>query len=356
MKPGASKTRDVTIIDVAREAGVSYATVSRVINGKDHVKPDKRERVLRAMDRLGYVANLQARSLAGGRSQVIGLLVPDLGSSYVGEIVRGIDQALHEVDYDVILYTTHRRRVKEAAYVTTISRGLADGLLLLSPSDPNLYLAALQQRSFPFVLIDHIGSTLNVPSVGVTNRQGAKDAARYLTELGHRRIGFITGRAELPASSDRLIGYKAALEETGIGVVEDLIQPGDFNQPSGYVAASTLLNLEAPPTAIFASNDLMAFGAMEAVREHGLRIPHDISIVGFDDIPQAVHVHPPLTTVRQPLFEMGRAAAEMLLDLIDRPAGMSQRLELPTELLIRDSCKTPPAIVRQGRKRRTEIA
>lgn len=342
MKPGSSKNRDITIIDVAREAGVSYTTVSRVINGKDHVRADKRERVLRAMERLGYVANQQARSLAGGRSHVIGLLVPDLGSAYIGEIVRGIDQALQDVNYDVILYTTHRRLVKESEYVTTISRGLADGLILISPTDPEMYLPALQDRNFPFVLLDHSGFNRAGPSVGVTNWQGAYDATRYLVGLGHKRIGFVTGRIDLPASTDRLAGYEAALRDAGLPVAAELIRQGDFNQPSGYGSAMTLLTLVDRPTAIFASNDLMAFGVMEAVREQGLRIAHDISVVGFDDVPQSAHVHPPLTTVRQPLVDMGRHATEMLLQRINEPKQSITRVELETKLVIRNSCQPPP--------------
>lgn len=348
MKQGSSKNRNITIIDVAREAGVSYTTVSRVINGKDHIKPDKRERVLRAMDRLGYVANQHARSLAGGRSQVIGLLVPDLGSSYIAEIVRGIDQALQPVNYDVVLYTTHRRLVKESAYVASLSRGLADGLVLISPTDPEMYLSTLQDQNFPFVLLDHTGTNLMGRSVGATNWQGAYDATRYLIDLEHRRIGFISGRPDLPASTDRLAAYQAALRDAGLSVEEGLICQGDFNQPSGYRGAMMLLALEKPPTAIFASNDLMAFGAMEAVREHGLRIGHDISVVGFDDIPQAAHVHPPLTTVRQPLFEMGRAAADMLLQHIQDPAHPFTRVELETQLVVRDSCKRYKAQTSKG--------
>lgn len=340
MQHRSPKTRNTTIIDVAREAGVSYTTVSRVINGKDHIKPDKRERVRHAMDRLGYVVNQQARSLARGRSQVIGLLVPDLGSSYVGEIVRGIDQALQPVNYDVILYTTHRQLVKESAYVTSISQGLADGLILISPTDPEMYVSSLQARNFPFVLLDHTGSNLVDRSVGVTNWRGAYDATRYLIDLGHRRIAFINGRSDLPASAERLAAYQTALRDSGLCVEEALIWQGDYGQPSGY-RSTMLLGLEKPPTAIFAANDLMAFGAMEAVREQGLRIGHDISVMGFDDIPQAAHVNPPLTTVRQPLLEMGRAAARMLLQHIADPSHPLTRIELETELVIRESCRPP---------------
>jgi LacI family transcriptional regulator len=331
---------NVTIVDVARESNVSYTTVSRVINNKDNVRPETRERVLMAMTRLGYVVDQRARSLAGGRSQVIGLLVHDLGTSYIGEIIRGIDAELAPAQYDLILYTTHRRKTKESAYVVTLTRGLADGLLLVLPRDPGSYLETLRQYRFPHVLIDHRGVDEETPAVAAANRQGAYSATEYLVELGHRRIGFITGAMDQMCAQDRLEGYRAALMDHGVDFNPELVREGNFFQSLGYVGASALLELPHPPTAIFASNDVSALGAMEAVREHGLRIPDDVSVVGFDDIPQAAHVHPPLTTVRQPLEEMGRAATRMLLERINDPQRPIERVELPTELVLRQSCQS----------------
>jgi LacI family transcriptional regulator len=328
----------VTIVDVAEEAGVSYTTVSRVINNKGSVKAETRERVLMAMTRLGYVVDQRARSLAGGRSQVIGLLVHDVGTSYIGEITRGIDAELASEQYDLLLYTTHRRKTKESAYVVTLTRGLADGLLLVLPRDPGAYLETLRLHRFPHVLIDHRGGDFKAPAVAAANWQGAYEATKYLIELQHRRIGFITGAMDQICAQDRLAGYKSALADHGITFDPELVGEGDFFQPLGYAKASTLLELPHPPTAIFASNDVSAFGVMEAVREHGLRIPEDVSILGFDDISQAAHVHPPLTTVRQPLEEMGRSATRMLLEHISDPLHPPERVELPTELVLRQSC------------------
>lgn len=331
--------RDVTIFDVADEAGVSYSTVSRVINNKDHVSPEKRERVLRAMAQLGYVANEQARSLAGGASRVVGLLVDSLNSSYMDEVIRGIDDALDAENYDLMLYTTHRRKTKESAYVTKLTRKLADGLLLILPRNAGAYLDTLWQRRFPHVLIDYLSDGQNVPSITVTNFRGACDAMDYLLSLGHRRIGFITGNMEFGCARERLEGYQATLKKHGIPIDPQLVCEGDFLQPQGYHCARRLLSLPQPPTALFVSNDMMAFGAMEAAREQGLRLPEDLSIVGFDDIPQAAHVHPALTTVRQPLEEMGRSAANLLLKYIAEPAAEVERIELPTALIIRESCQ-----------------
>lgn len=337
-------THDVTIFDVADEAGVSYSTVSRVINNKDHVSPEKRERVLRAMAQLGYVANVQARSLAGGESRVVGLLVDYLSSSYMDEIIRGIDGALDAENYDLMLYTTHRRKTKESAYVTKLTRRLADGLLLILPRNAAAYLDTLRQRQFPHVLIDYLSDGQNVPSVSTTNFRGAYDAMTYLLSLGHRRIGFITGTMEFGCARERLDGYKAALKDAGIPIDPRLVCEGDFMQPQGYLGAQQLLSLSEPPTAIFASNDMMAFGVMEVARERGLRLPGDLSIIGFDDIPQAAHVHPALTTVRQPLEEMGRSAARLLLKYIAQPNAEVERIELPTEFVIRESCQAPHTV------------
>jgi LacI family transcriptional regulator len=334
-------TGTITIMSVAAEAGVSYGTVSRVINGNVHVKPETRQRIQEAMERLGFVVNRQARSLAGGRSSIIGVLVPDLGTGYIGEIMRGIDTELGLAGYDLMLYTTHRTAAKEASYIASLAQGMVDGLLLILPRSPSDYIAALSSRRFPFVLIDHQGTGRDCAAVGATNWQGAYNATEYLINLGHRRIGFITGSMDLGAAQDRLEGYRAALRTNRLSFEPDLVYEGTFFQPDGYTGALRFLDLKNRPTAIFASNDVMAMGAMDAIRERGLQIPEDISVLGFDDIPQAVLVRPALTTVRQPLEKMARAATQMLLDMLEYPDKKKERFELPTELIVRDSCRPP---------------
>jgi LacI family transcriptional regulator len=339
-QPSPLSAQDITIYDVAREAEVSYSTVSRVINNKG-VSAQKRERVLRAMAELGYVANLQARSLAGGQSHIIGLLVHSLSVEYFDEIARGVDDELAAMQYDLMLYTTHRRKGRESAYVAKVTRKLVDGLLLVLPRNAETYLEALRHRRFPYVLVDHQGLGFDVPSVGATNWQGGYDGTSYLIELGHRRIGFITGEMTLGCARDRLAGYQQALSGAGLPLDPTLIREGNFLQPQAFTCANDLLDLAERPTAIFASNDVSAFGVMEAVRHRGLRIPEDISILGFDDIPQAAQVYPSLTTVRQPLAEMGRAAAKLLLTYIKDPDAAIQRIVLPTTLIVRQSCQSP---------------
>lgn len=337
-KKMTTPSRKITIVDVAAEAGVSFGTVSRVINNDVHVRPETRRRVLEAMERMGFVANRQARSLAGGKTDAIGLLVPDLGTGYIGEIIRGIDAELTLQERDLILYTTHRTASKEANYVANLATGMVDGLLLVLPRNPADYVGTLMQRNFPFVLIDHQGTGQDCPAVGATNWQGAYDATEHLVKLGHRRIGFITGSMDLGCAQDRLAGYRAALRTYHLPDARELIYEGDFFQQDGYAGASALLDLPHPPTAIFASNDVMAMGAMDAIRNRGLRIPDDVSVLGFDDIPQAAVVRPALTTVQQPLEKMGRVAAQMLLDSLAAAEPLVQRMELPTRLVIRDSC------------------
>lgn len=333
------KNKNITILDVARESGVSYATVSRVLSGFTFVKEATRTRVIEAADRLGYVANVQARTLAGGRSQVIGVLVPGLDNSYIGEIMRGIDDELARVNYNLMLYTTHRHHGHEASSVSTIANGLTEGLILVVPLIPTAYLAALRSRGFPHVLIDQAEPTGASSVVDSTSWQGAYDATRYLIELGHRRIGFIGGLKELSSAIERLNGYKAALADHQIPYDAALVTEGDFWQASGHLSAQKLL--PAQPTAIFAANDLMALGAMEALRDAGLRIPEDISLVGFDDIPQVSITHPKLTTVRQPLEHMGRMAVKLLLEQIENPENPARRMTLDTQLVVRDSCQPP---------------
>lgn len=331
----------VTIVEVAKKAQVSLGTVSRVINNDVHVAPETRERVSAVIQDMGYVANRQARSLKGMKTNVIGVLVPDLATSYIGEILHGIDGELALHQFELMLFTTHRAAIKEASYVANMVQGMVDGLLLVLPRSPADYTGTLSRYKFPFVLIDHQGIGKPCPAVGATNWQGGYSATEYLIKLGHKRIGFITGSMDLGCSQDRLKGYQSALRTHHVSEIPELIYEGDFSQKDGYAGASVLLDLPIPPTAIFASNDVMAMGVMDAVRNRNLRIPDDISIVGFDNINQSAMVYPPLTTVHQPLEQMGRVATQMLLGILKSPKNDVGRIELPTELIVRSSASAP---------------
>ncbi|MDX2076805.1 MAG: LacI family DNA-binding transcriptional regulator [bacterium] len=337
-----NQSNPVTIYDVAKEAGVSDATVSRVFNNKAGVKEATRTRVLNAAQKLGYVVNLQARSLAGGKLNVMGVLIPGLGNGYIVEIIRGIDQELARVDYELMIYTTHRKGNNEASYLQYVANGLTEGILLVVPLLSSEFLRALENINYPYTLIDAVDTSGRSFSVSATNWDGAYKATEYLIKLGHRRIGFITGIMELSSAKDRYDGYITALKDYHIPIDLSLIVKGDFQQDSGYMAGQKLLALPYPPTAIFASNDVMALGAMDAIRAANLRIPQDISVVGFDDIPQAVTTYPKLTTIHQPLEEMGRIGVKLLLEQIEHPENAPKNITLATHLVIRDSCQPPP--------------
>jgi len=331
----------VTIFDVAEDAGVSTATVSRVANGLPNIRGETRRRVEAAMERLGYVANLHARGLAGGKTSVIGLLVHSLESTYINQIVRGIDSAVSKRGYDLMLSTMHLRS-RNPRYIDQLFNGLVDGLIVLLAFGFEPYMAEVAERGFPIVLIDH-EPTSTAPVIKAANTTGTRAAIQHLVELGHRRIGFITGELDVASASERLDAYRSELERSGIAVDDSLVRQGNFLVESGARAASELLALDDPPTAIMASSDTEALGVMQVARARGLSIPRDLSLVGFDDIPEATFVTPSLTTVRQPLLDMGRLAAETLMDTVADPTRIPTVVELPTELIIRQSSGPAPS-------------
>jgi len=328
----------VTLAHVAEVANVSKMTVSRVLNGQPGVSDETRQRIIETVHQMGYVANAAAQTLRG-QSRVIGLVVPGLTSSYMGAVISGISQASEALDYGLMLYTQVRSSSTErsAYYASLLSNGLTDGVVLVVPYDYELLVKALKDRGIKFVIVDHHSQTEDEPAVIASNRRGVMDAMRHLLALGHRRIGFITGRMSIGCSQDRLQGYRDALAEVGLPYKEELVVEGDFERPTGFIQAQCLLESERPPTAIFASNDDMAFGAMDAIKEARLRVGTDISVIGFDDSAAAREVYPKLTTVRQPMAEMGKVAVELLVGMIEGKSTVSSRRELPTELIVRDS-------------------
>ena len=332
-----------TISDVARETGVSVSTVSRVLNGKPEVSPATVAAVEQAITRLGYVANRSAQRLAGARAGAIGLLVPTL-TDYLIEIMRGVSEVLTDAGHDMVVYSFDylHGQGKTRPYTSVLSRSAVDGLIVVLPAYMDSSFLEAYQRERPVVLIDDKSENVVYPTVGAANVDGALQATRYLLALGHRRIGFITGNRKLSAAFERIDGYCQALRDAHVPVDPALIVDGDYFQSGGRRAAAPLLALPDPPTAIFASNDEEAFGVMDAVCQLGLRVPNDVSVVGFDDVPASALVRPPLTTVRQPLRLMGKTAAEMLLNLLDGRLLTNKLVLLPTPLIVRESC-SPPA-------------
>jgi len=329
--------KSVTIHDVAKEAGVSVSTVSRVLNQKVDVAQDTQDRVLAVIDELGYTSNLAARSMRSRKKNLLGLVVPDIGFPYSIEIMKGIDRAIAESKFDLLLYTTggiHKVGTASRAqhYVSLLNNSLTDGVIIVASAAADFVTDA------PIVSVDPHVINPNYPSVQGTNYQGALDLMDYLLGLGHQRIGFIAGRPEIGSSGRRFLGYQDALEGAGIALDNDLVMPGDFSTITGHKSAQKLLSLENPPTAIFAANDQSALGVYQAADELGLRIPDNLSVVGFDNISEAEYLG--LTTVDQFLSEMGYIATQMLVKLVNKEQLGTHVHKMPTKLVVRDSCRS----------------
>jgi LacI family transcriptional regulator len=331
--------RAVTIQDVAKVAGVSVSTVSRVLNGKIDVASETQEHVRSVIDELGYTTNLAARSMRSFKKNLVGLIMPDIAYPFAFEVMRGVNQAIAESEFDLLLYTTgdvrkSGRASHEQKFVSLLNNSITDGAIVVAPVTGEFLSDA------PIVSIDPLMSNPHYPSVHATNYKGATDAMNYLLGLGHTRIGFISGRAELESSTRRLKGYRDALEKAGIPIDEKLIASGDYTTESGIKCTRELLALDEPPTAIFASNDQSAMGVYQVAQELGLRIPDDLSVIGFDNIMESKYLK--LTTVDQFIYEMGFVATQMLIKLINGEELDSQTYKMQTQLVIRESCQTCP--------------
>ena len=333
------KTKRDTIAEIAAKAGVSIPTVSRVLNNRPDVASETRQRVERVIQESGFIPNRVASALRKGESGIIDMLVPDLNSLYFVEIICGVEDVLERTGARLALSLTHETLQLEQRWLTKVIDGATDGAILVLTKGQSTRLEALRQHKIPFVVVDHRGELgMDVPSVGTTNWAGGRAATEYLISLGHRRIAVIGGSATLRCSIDRIAGYRFALEEAGIPVDPTLIRPGLFKPETGYEQTCALLDLPEPPTAIFAGCDGQAMGVYSALRTRGVSMPDSMSVVGFDDVSIASVVTPTLTTVRQPLMEMGRVATTMLLRLIAGEPLDSMRVELTTTLTIRESC------------------
>ena len=340
----AEQVGRTTIRDVARLAGVSVATVSRVINGRPDVSHETRDAVLRAARTLNFTTNRSARALTVGRTGLIGFTVPFVHASYFTYILSGATEALHEQGMRVVLCPTHHEHDREATLLELLMQGTTDGAILLLPEESNRELAALADQRYPFVVADPREPLDDgIPAVSATHSAGARAATEHLLGLGHRRIAMIAGTRGWIATEERLNGYRTALVTAGVRPADELVEAGEFRAEGGYAAALRLLDLPEPPTAIFAANDDMAVGVLRAARERGSRVPDDLSVVGFDDTELAGTVFPRLTTVRQPLEELGRTAVSLLTRLVEGQRVEGLRLELATRLVVRESTGPAPA-------------
>ena len=327
-----------TLRDVAERAGVSTATVSHVINQTRFVSDELKARVYQAMRELNYRPDGIARSLRRRRTHNIGMIVPDIAHPFLAEVARGVEDTGFELGYNVILCDSAGDQEREADYIELLQEKKADGIVFVAAGESSSHIQALIEQEVPVVVCDRELPGVEVDTVIADNVESGYQATVHLIELGHRRIGCIAGPQELNISSKRLQGYKAALEQHGIPLCEELIVRGDFRYRGGYEAMRQLLALDEPPTAVFACNDLMAIGAICAASQLKLRIPQDVAIIGCDDIALASFTNPRLTTIAQPKREMGAAAVEMLVERIKDKDRPPTRRVLPTKLVLRDSC------------------
>jgi LacI family transcriptional regulator len=334
----------MTIRQVAHLAGVSTATVSRVINGHADVSERSRTAVMRVVREHGYSTNRTARGLSAGRTGLVGVTLPVLHHSYFSVILAGAGEALYEHDMRMVLCPTNHEHEREVTLLERLMQGTTDGALLILPEESGEELSALHEHGYRFVIVDPLQPLdERVPTVSAAHTSGATEAVEHLLGLGHRRIAAITGPRGWIATEERLRGYRAALAASGVMPDPQLEVAADFRTKGGMQAAQALLELDDPPTAIFAFNDMLAIGAMQAARQRGVRVPDELSVIGFDDTFEASIVTPTLTTVRQPLAEMGRMAVALLVRLLGNQRMEALHVELETKLIVRESTASAPA-------------
>jgi LacI family transcriptional regulator, galactose operon repressor len=337
--------RRVTITDVAKAANVHASTVSRVLNGRAELSllPETRERVINAATRLGYRPSALARGLRMRRTFTLGMLVPDITNPVFPNIIKGVEGAAHARGYHLILCNTDDSYEREASYLRVLREWRVDGILIASSSTADSTIAELRREKTSFVLLNSASRASDDLAVAPDNRQGVSAALDHLIQLGHRRIGLIAAPQTTMTGQERLLAARAALRRHHLAQEDALVAVADsFSEASGYRAARRLLLDAEPPTAIFGANDLIALGAIRLAREIGLAVPADLSVVGFNDIPQSELFDPPLTTVHVPQEEMGVLAAALLIDHLEGRHIARRQVMLETELVVRGSTTTPP--------------
>ena len=333
-----------TIVDVAKIAGVSTATVSRVINSPETVRKQTRDRVCDAMKLCRYKYNSLARGFVTKRSQTIGLIVPTITNPIFAESTRGVQDYANKHNYQVILGNTDYRQEKETKLVQVFREMQVDGMLITTTNLKSRMLKELQEDRFPFVLLYSTVRKGPMSCVGVDNFLGGYKATEHLIKLRHQRIAMLAGSFSFSDKSyHRWYGYRKCLRDNGICYNPDYLIQSSYSLESGRQGVIRLMSLEQRPTAVFCSNDYLAIGAMEGARDEGLRIPEDLSIVGFDDIPMTSFIVPALNTIRQPAYDMGVVGAQVLLNHISVPSEKAVHRLLQTRLIVRESATIPNA-------------
>lgn len=333
--PRNSASERVTLARIAADAGVSLSTISKVLNGRPDVSTATRSRVEALLEEQGY---LRRGTAAASPTRLVELVFHELDAAWSMEIIRGVEDIAAEHGLSVVLTQSGDRHSPAADWVDGVLRRRPVGVVLVFSDLPAEYRAMLRSRLIPFVIIDPAGDpSPDVPSVGSANWSGGLMATRHLIELGHRRIAAITGPTDMMCSHARIDGFRSAMTAAGLDIRPDWIRFGDFHTSGGLQHGRELLSQPDRPTAIFAGSDLQALGVMEAVRELGLRVPDDLSLVGYDDIPLAKWVSPRLTTIRQPLRRMAEEATRLVLQMAEAPLENVPRMDLATSLVVRES-------------------
>lgn len=325
----------VTIKDIAQIAGVSPSTVSRALNDSPLIREETKARIREIAAALGYERNELARGLVKGASGALGLLVPDITNPFFAEITKGVEEVARERGFGVVLCTTENEPAREEEYIKLLRRKRVDGLVIATATLDDPHLLELQRFRIPFVLVSRLAEKVEAPFVVVDDRKGGRLAVEHLVSLGHKKIGFIGGPANVHSSLERMQAYREVLAEYKLPFYRKWVTFASFTQEAGRTIGKVMLSAKDRPTAIFAANDLIALGVMEAAEDLGLRIPEDLSLVGYNNIAYAALPRIQLTTVAQPMREMGRIAAEFVIDVLEgkREPRLSLRLE-PT-LIIR---------------------
>lgn len=331
-----------TMKQVAEKAGVSTSTVSHVINNTRVVSDDVRERVLAVIQELRYIPSAVARSLKNDKTHTIGMMIPNNSNPYFAELIQGIEDASFKLGYNIILCNAYDDAKKQAAYLRVLMEKRIDGLILVASGDDEELAEILRGMPMPKVVVDREVSGVDADFIEADHDRGGYLATKYLLGLGHRDIACVSGPMHLVPSRDRVAGYQRALQEAGIAVNSHFLVHSDFTSEGGYTAFKHLLGLAHRPTAVFAGNDLMAFGGMCAANEAGVRVPEDLSVIGYDDIALASFSTPRLTTMAQPKYEMGETIARILVERI-QGGHQPVRREMFKPVLVERQSTAPPA-------------
>ena len=333
-----------TMKQVAEKAKVSTTTVSHVINNTRVVSSDVRERVLNVIQELRYIPSAVARSLKNDRTHTIGMMIPNNSNPYFAELIQGIEDESFKLGYNIILCNSYDDPKKQVAYIRVLMEKRIDGLILVSSGSDAELSQLLDDESIPKVLVDRELTGVAADFIESNHEQGGYLATKYLLDLGHRNIACVSGPRDLLPSRDRVSGYMKALQEAGVAFREDCLLHSDFTSQGGFTAFQQLLALANPPSAIFASNDLMAIGGICAANQAGIKIPEELSVIGYDDIALASFSNPPLTTVVQPKYDIGVLTARVLVDRINNAELPFRRELLSTSLKVRQSTATLKAV------------